>query len=409
VKWLFKIFILLSAGLGLMVGCSPVSFDVDEKSICEDLDEQSCNPINPQLAEFTSQYTVAVPKVDIVIANDNSGTMQYEQRDMGNRFSDFINRLAGFNWQLGITTMDISNANRSANGEYPVNSPGASPNAAFQDGKLIPIGGSYILREGQADALTAFRNAIEITPSESRGYADERGILTAGLALQNGSSTGLVRSDSTHVAVIMLTDEDVRSVGEVTDPAQAAALQGFTVTARDRKEHFASIWTQVNSGRNKTISVHSLIVNDSSCLSIQRQQQQPNGQIITDATYGLMYKDLSQDERFEGIVGNICAINYGSELSRIGEYIATRAVRDVPLNKVCDIITDDIEYPVEITLENSQGTATYNFRLGFDPLPPVAFSSGGSFTEITAHPGRIEFNPGLRAGTKVAVRYTCRF
>src|SRR5690606_35059906 len=100
--------------------------------------------------------------------------------------------------------------NRAQHGEYAVAplDPSNPPNPAFQDGRLIPIGSSYLLREGQANAQDLFRQAIEITPQESRGLSDERGILTASMALQNGGSTGLIRSNSTHVAVIMLTDED---------------------------------------------------------------------------------------------------------------------------------------------------------------------------------------------------------
>ncbi|MCB0348049.1 MAG: hypothetical protein KDD37_04400, partial [Bdellovibrionales bacterium] len=151
---------------------------------------------------------------------------------------------------------------------------------------------------------------------------------------------------------------------------------------------------------DKTISVHSLIVrpNDTSCYNSQRTQVQPGGQIFGDATYGLMYNDLSNDTKFKGIVGNICSSNYSNELSSIGSYIAGRAQGDVPLNKVCDIITNDSERPITINLRNSSGT--YEFRLGIDPLPP-------GFTNIQAYPGRVEFTPGLSQGTEVEIRFTC--
>ncbi len=395
-KWILKAFVVLTTGLGIMVGCSPVSFDVDEKAVCGDLDAASCNPIGPNLAEYTSAYTVAPAKVDVLIVNDNSGTMRYEQREMGNRFNTFINRLSGFNWQLGITTMDVSNANRNANGEQSI-APTVTPNANLQDGKLVPFyNGSYILREGQSDALNLFRDAIEI---EQQGLSDERGILTASMALQNSANSGLVRSDSTHVAIIMLTDEDVRSGGEAnnTNPATAGLLN---IMPRDRKENLLSVWNQVNSNRNKTISVHSLIVQpgNSGCYNAQRTQVQPNGQIFGDATFGLMYDDISKDPTFKGIVGNICSSNYSSELSTISNYIAGRAQGDVPLNKTCDIITNNPDRPITIDLQNSNGN--FSFRLGIDPLPP-------GFTNIQAFPGRVEFTPGLNQGTNVQIRYSC--
>ncbi|MCB0513392.1 MAG: hypothetical protein KDC60_03075, partial [Bacteroidetes bacterium] len=250
---MMRIFVILTTGLGIMVGCSPVGFDVNEKAICEDLDGESCNPITPNLAEFTTQYTVARAKVDVLIVNDNSGTMRYEQREMGNRFNTFISRLAGFDWQLGITTMDVSNSNRNANGEQSI-APTVTPNPNLQDGKLVPFSnGSYLIREGNTNALDLFRNAIEIT---DQGLSDERGILTASMALQKSGTTGLVRNDSTHVAIIMLTDEDVRSGGEAnnTNPATAGLLD---IMPRDKKTYLESIWNQVNSNHDKTISVHS--------------------------------------------------------------------------------------------------------------------------------------------------------
>jgi hypothetical protein len=390
VKLIIKTFLLLILGLGIMVGCSPVSFDVDEKAICDGLSEEECNPITPSLAEFTTTYSVPRPKVDVIIMNDNSGTMLYEQQEMGLRFGSFTNELTGLDWQLGITTMDISNANRLANGEQQI--PGTA-NANLQDGKLVPFSdGSSVIREGQANVATLFSDAITI---ETKGLHDERGILAASLALQGSA----VRSDSTHVALIMLTDEDVRSGGEANN-SNPAVSGTYSVMARDRKEHLLSVWNQVSGGR-KTISVHSLIVkpNDSSCLTTQRNQVQPNGLVYNDANYGLMYNDLSNDIRFKGIVGNICSSNYTNELRTMGDYIAGRTEGDIPLNKTCEIITNDINHPITITLSNSSGS--YTFKLGFDPLPM-------GLTSVQAFPGRVQFTPGLNAGTNVSINFSCR-
>lgn len=405
-----KTFILLTAGLGIMVGCSPVSFDVDKKAICGDLGEESCDP-GVDVTSFNGSYVVPTPKVDVLIVNDNSGTMQFEQRAMANRFNDFIvGPLNGLGWRLGITTMDISNNNRSQNGELTISPPsGVTINPELQDGKLLRFSnGQNFISETDVGVNTMFGDAIEI---EQTGMSDERGILTAGMAL---SRPGFLRSDSTHVAVIMLTDEDVRSVGETIEQDDCprcnnsqlqnmqAALAGFGVTSRDKKAELERVWNQVNQQRSgftqKTISVHSLIVkpNDTSCLNSQNTQSQPSGVIFNDARYGRMYEDLSNDPKFKGLVGNICAMNYSSELSTIGNYIRGRTVRDIPLIRTCNIITDDPENnPITISINDGP-----SFVLGRDSLP-------AGITNIQAFPGRLEFTPNLPAGTKVSTSFSC--
>ncbi|MCB0370011.1 MAG: hypothetical protein KDD45_11450, partial [Bdellovibrionales bacterium] len=47
-------------------------------------------------------------KVDILIVIDNSGSMSYEQSEMAKRFSGFVESLNGLDWQLGITTTDVT-------------------------------------------------------------------------------------------------------------------------------------------------------------------------------------------------------------------------------------------------------------------------------------------------------------
>src|SRR5690606_8968839 len=48
-------------------------------------------------------------RVDILLVDDNSGSMSAEQNLLAQRFSTFISRLSGLDWQIGITTTDVTN------------------------------------------------------------------------------------------------------------------------------------------------------------------------------------------------------------------------------------------------------------------------------------------------------------
>src|SRR5690606_34653408 len=62
-------------------------------------------------------------KVDVLIVIDNSGSMEYEQRNMAQRVRNFISILRGLDWQIGVTTTDPRNV-------------------TLGDGRLVPIHGT---------------------------------------------------------------------------------------------------------------------------------------------------------------------------------------------------------------------------------------------------------------------------
>lgn len=381
-----------SLGLGLLIGCSPVGFEVSQDS-CED-SSGSCVVTNATTKRITSNYSIPVPKLDILFVVDNSGSMAVEQANMGNRFNSFTSSLNGLNWQMGVTTADISYNQRALWGEPSLTAPPSLYDTNYQDGKLLSFGSSTgnILVEGNPNASSLFRNTVQI---EQQGTYDERGIVATTMALQNNYGS-LIRTDSNHVAVVILSDEDVRSIGleNNTDPSRRDI---FPVEYRDTKEYLADVWnSQINANGTKTISVHSIVVKpgDNSCLNAQTNQQGETGH------FGSMYADLSNDPRFKGITGSICANDYASQLSSMGSYIRDRSFKDVPLDNCAIITNDPVNHPIQITVTTlNSGTYTFDYT----DTPP----SGTGLTSVSIQPGSLTLNPALPAGTSVGVSYSC--
>ncbi|MCK6598726.1 MAG: hypothetical protein L6Q37_10210, partial [Bdellovibrionaceae bacterium] len=72
-------------------------------------------------------------KIDILFVIDNSGSMEYEQKSMAQRTSQFLTLLHGLDFQIAITTTDPRNIN-------------------LGDGRLVPIkrdSGGYIIDSNQ--------------------------------------------------------------------------------------------------------------------------------------------------------------------------------------------------------------------------------------------------------------------
>ncbi len=416
-------FFSVFAAMAMLVGCSDVSFDSPEPTpvACEDQPGANCEPIVEEFYRLTTTHTVKRSKLDILIVNDTSGSMAAEQAMMAANFNNFISEFSGFDWQLGITTMDLSNAYRPpGDADRPTR---FHDNINYLDGNLIPFAnGSRVLLESDPDRRNLFEQAIQVTDTNLKAYGDERGIYTASLALER---SGIVRSDSTHVAVIFLTDEDVRGAG-CTDSDRAcfcdfleneaerqscyanpqstyAGYRQFAMTANDFPSRFAQAASRFN---DKSFSVSALITEP-----VPRDQ---NGNMISSsdefrcfnsqdaqgrgAREGNHYAELAAMDQFEGFTGSICD-NFSSLLADLSRTINRRVEGDIPLDVACDIVEGDANYPIEITLLEDELETT--FVMGVDPLPQ-------GITSIEVASGRINFLPGLIAGSQVIVSYHCR-
>ena len=372
----------LSFAVGFYVGCSPVKFATSSAN-CNDA--TACVVENGKYS-YSYSVTAGSGKVDILIVDDNSASMSFEQKRLAPRFANFIQNLDArkVDYRIAITTTDVSG------GAFP------------QGGQLIKLGdGSSYITPGQTDKVTLFNNAIQrpetrncenwianylrtngASSINSSAYAsaysqncpsgDERGIYSANLVVQNNPAS-FIRSDA-HLAIIFLSDEDERS-GLYNTPGS-----GYQLGNMDQPGTLVNnVRTTLGESKYKSLSVHAIVVKDNTCLS--QQNNQVLGDTPNEATRGLVtgsignvYLAFTQTNPAWGVAADICSSDYTTQLGQIQTNIASRT-KDILLK--CSNPTD-----LEVNLSGST----------------IAHSVNGNV---------LSFNQYLPAGTSVSVSYKC--
>lgn len=354
--------VLLNSAFFIMA-CAPVKFEKNEQATCQGFKE-SCTPViidNVTYQEFNYPYTVSGRTVDILVVNDNSGSMSFEQNHMAERFGTFLQALEQrqIDYRIAITTTDVSDNNPSSSLYNPPRA--INKNGALQDGKLIAYAdGSFYLTPATANKQSLFEQAVkrsETLQCESflktnqfgtgafqTGYKEncpsgnERGIFAINQVIKNNPN-GFVRANS-HLAVVVLSDED-----EVSGLYQSDS--GFNTYKLDTEDMPHSVIDNAKKylGSN-TISVHSILVypgvlisgntptvaenisrtvlvntkpitsalfsgGDTACLNSQNNQTP-----TINGGMGYLYSLLSK--MTGGTEGNICSSDYGAQLYDIG-------------------------------------------------------------------------------------------
>lgn len=399
-KTLFK-YIIGAVALAYYVGCAPVKFDKAAGS-----DPCSANPDSCVVTPTTYDWDYTIPVngglIDILFVNDNSGSMSFEQNRMADRFDSFLSTLDSqqINYRIGVITTDVSTAVTSSTSiSYDPTHPGSitkfneprgiNGNGALQDGKLITIPGlgkSFLSStdgtstQNRKDLFAGVIKRNETLQCENflRQYpvggsaptdadvrancpsGDERGMFAANLFVRNNPSS-FIRSNA-GFAIVFLADEDERS-GLYTSASYA--LQNYdlpqTLVAKLRTDFL-----------NKPVKVHSIITKDSGCLS--QQSNQINTANGVSGSIGDVYRMAS--ESTGGIVGDICAPDYGSQLTSISNDIVNMA-QDISLK---------CETPA-------------NLQVSFIPASAaVGYNVVGS---------KLSFTQRVNTGTKIRLKYTC--
>ena len=382
------------------VACAPKTFSKDPTvDKCQNFAEACISSGGKDWFDYSKTANGGL--VDILFVDDNSGSMSFEQAHMADRFSSFLSQLDGrsIDYRIGIITSDVSTA--AARSIYPdsanfwtTNNDARTinQNGSLQDGNLVPFNGAgSFVTSTTPNKEQLFANTIkrpETTQCENflRQYpnsqppaqgiidncpsGDERGIFAANLFFDKNPSS-FIRPNA-HLAVVFLSDEDERSNYQLyaTDP-------GFALSAYDQPETLLNKITSAYSG--KTASFHAIIVKDAACAAIQSQQLGPNG------TYGTTFNSVAGSIGYKygdarrltnGILGDICANDYGSQLANISANIVDR-ITDITL--AC-------ANPGDLTVTLAP------------PLNTITWTVSGS----TLH-----FSQSLPPGTQVHVRYSC--
>lgn len=281
------------------------------------------DPLRPVVYEKLVQLTDN--KVDILVVVDDSNSMAPENTKLAQRLQGFVQDLtaSGIDWQMCATVTRSQDAYN--NGTYYW---GASRNWVGYLGSP-----AWLMKSGATDPYSIFTSTIAAIGAGWANTDDERGIKAAWWSVEYAPYNGCYRDDAS-LAVILISDEDVRSVGG------NASLQYYSgefkpLEADDQPQSFVHKIRQ-QFGLNKRVTYNSIIVKpgDPLCMA----SQDAGG---AKSHYGYKYNELSQ--LTGGGVASICANDYSSNLyyfkDRIVSTLASIPLECAPVGTIDVTIT----------------------------------------------------------------------
>ncbi len=292
-----KLIFALSFLTSLIAGCSDVAFSPGPPVNAT----ESSNSNNQGLSGtiYETFYATAVKTggaVDILFVVDNSTSMTLEQQKLGERLDTFVNSLDGLDWQIGITTTDVTSYTYGLKGS------------------LISLEGAsgYILNNNIPSYEQVFKDTVvrkeTIYCDNDCPSSNEQPLAATILAIEkrDTDNAGFFRGNA-NLAVIMLSDEDEMSTG----PAEATTPEQF-ITAIDT--HF---------GISKRVNVFGIIIEpgDTDCYEAQD----------TLVSYGNHVSRLAR--LTGGLTGSICDNDYTKNLQNIGQRVKKELQNEVILTK----------------------------------------------------------------------------
>jgi hypothetical protein len=366
---------LIAFASAYITGCSKVNFSAAPQSC-----GSNCTYVNTN-GGYDYSYEVKASKADILFVVDNSASMSPLQQQMASKFSNFINQIKSLDYQIGVTTTDMS-ANTA---------PYAGQASIPTGGQLVRFSdGSNILTKNSVNPQSQFTTAVtrletqtcwnhikpyctttscrspdynQVCPSE-----DTRAIKAANAALSVNNSSGLFRDAEVPLNVVILSNADERVTG---------GQPGYPGLETDDQP--SSLISHVQSQYpGKQLKVHSIIIRpgDTSCYNNQDQRMHsPSYDLF--GWYGNVYRQASQATA--GVSQSICG---AFDLSAIG----------------ASVNTDDGSR--DLACEPKAGTLTVTLTPSANIGHSVVMTSAGGY--------RLKFNSALPAGTMVHVAFTCQ-
>ncbi len=313
------------------------------------------NPIVRRVT-FTKLVEVSNNKVDILLVVDDSNSMLPENQRLAGRLQNFVNDLSasGLDWQMCATITRAPNVNGTPTW-------GASKNWANYSGSP-----AWVLKTGAPDPYTIFTNTINEIGAGWANTDDERAIKAAFHHISNYQNNSCYRTDAS-IAVIILSDEDERSVGGDIS-RQFYPNEYKPLESEDTPTRLAQKVRQT-FGQLKPFSVNSIIVKpgDAACMA----DQDGGG---AKSHEGFKYKEIS--DMTQGYTGSICDADYSQNLYYFKDKII-RSLASIPLECA--------------------------------PVGPVAVSitpaMGGVSTQVINN--TLHFTPAIPAGRTVTIEYDC--
>ncbi|AZZ35798.1 hypothetical protein CIK05_02935 [Bdellovibrio sp. qaytius] len=270
-------------------------------------------PATTRRVTLAKDVQVTDNKVDVVVIVDDSNSMLPDNRKLAERLQGFVSNLtsANIDWQMCATVTRSQDVR--GDGVYYW---GASRNWVDYVGSP-----KWILKTGAADPYSIFTKTIDAIGAGWAGTDDERGIMAAYWHAEYAASNKCYRSDAS-LSVIMISDEDVRSVGG--DAAQVYyGGELKPLEANDLPQSYVSKIKQ-KFGMDKRFTVNSIIVKpgDSACMAAQDSGG-------SKSHYGYYYDELSR--LTNGFSSSICENDYSANLNYFRDRIVS-SLASIPLD-----------------------------------------------------------------------------
>ena len=362
-------------------GCSKVDFSALPDESCLSMNQAyggSACAVGPSGLQ-SYNYTVVTGSVDLLLIDDNSGSMYVEQEKMANQFPDFLDSISKLSYNIAITSTDVDSSGEGRDGRF----------FNFGNGQNVLSNTTRTKDSTHYANIPLFQNTIKRSETldcpdgPSCPSGDERGIYAAVRAMERVENRDFFRPGG-HLAIVILSDEDERSSGggapgsEVNGgPISQNYLQGF----KDKPETLVSMAKEILSP-GKSMSVHSIIIRPGDTTCFQNQNSQGGG---VKGFYGTQYAKLSSPSAELksmgplkiGTLGNICSSNYTVEMGEIAQYIKTSRIQ-LPCKPVSGSL--NVTYLDGVTANQK---------------------------EILSDTNQLEFIPAIEAGHKIQLEFSC--
>jgi hypothetical protein len=271
-------------------------------------------------------------RVDITLVIDDSGSMRTDSLNLASKLDGFVNELeaSAIDWQMCLTTTNLVDENgRALNWTGNM---GATP---------------QILKKGTISLDTIFTNTISGLNFGGTNSGDERGIAAIYRHIEKKNQHNCYRQNAA-VATIIISDEDVRSVGGNRDLSNSQYKPLEAIDYPDNLLSYARDMLGSNAYPLRMVS-NSVILKsgDAACQAIQ------NAQNNTVGFPGLKYEELSQ--KTNGKIGSICDPDYTAALkdfaTQIKKSLVSVSLECAPINgQVSVVFTPNL--PIQYHIEN---------------------------------------------------------
>lgn len=294
-------------------------------------------------------------KVDILFVVDNSTSMREEQEKLGQRLNSFLGQLNDVDWQIGITTTDVSDGPFGIKGSLiPFLDDDNSTKVTQQKGSSFNSqGNKKILNKRSPNFAQSFLKTVvrkETNNCTTCPSPDEQPLRASIMAVQKRLSTNLgFFRPGVDTAIVVLSDEDELS----NTPAHATKPEEV-----------------INAYKNEFGSAHHLSVfgiiiqpGDNKCYDDNWQG---------GGNFGTFVARLAQ--LTGGVTGSICDNNYGQSLRNIGKRVR-ELIQSISLINVPD--PETVKITVTPSIEGLEWTIDGN-KIRFSKGPPT-----GTQIEVT--------------------------